>query len=335
MAVIEQLADDDRDEIMMGLAREESFRVIGRGLGRHHSVISREVGRNGGREGYRSRAAAERACVMRARPKERKLEMNSRLHDEVAAGLAKEWSPQQISRRLVLDFPDDTEMRVSQETVYETLFLQARGECPTQLKLALRSGRVQRRPRGVSRPKAARIAEMVNISERDAEAADRAVPGHGESDLIIGVKGRSQVLTLVERTTRFVIVQKISYDRTAERVALKLAEAVKRLPDHLWRSITHDQGVEMAAHTKFTIATDIPVLFCDPHSPWQRGTNENTNGLLRQYLPKGTDLSGYTQKELDAIADRLNGRPRRTLEWHTPAERLSKLLESGHGAPTG
>jgi transposase, IS30 family len=197
---------------------------------------------------------------MRARPKERKLEMNSRLHDEVAAGLAKEWSPQQISRRLVLDFPDDTEMRVSQETVYETLFVQARGECRTQLKLALRSGRVQRRPRGVSRPKAARIAEMVNISERDAEAADRAVPGHWESDLIIGVKGRSQVLTLVARTTRFVIVQKISYDRTAERVALKLAEAVKRLPDHLWRSITHDQGVEMAAHTKFIIATDPGVL---------------------------------------------------------------------------
>src|SRR5918997_4277393 len=227
---------------------------------------------------------------------------------------------------LVLDFPDDTEMRVSQETVYETLFLQARGECPTQLKLALRSGRVQRRPRGVSRPKAARIAEMVNISERDAEAADRAVPGHGESDLIIGVKGRSQVLTLVERTTRFVIVQKISYDRTAERVALKLAEAVKRLPDHLWRSITHDQGVEMAAHTKFTIATDIPVYFCEPHSPWQRGTNENTNGLLRQYFPKGTDLAAYPAEHLDAVAAQLNGRPRKTLGFKTPAEALARLL---------
>jgi transposase, IS30 family len=330
-----ELTDDDRDYIMMAVARNESFRDIASCLGRHHSVISREVGRNGGRENYRARAATNRAVVMRARPKTRKLEKNPRLHDAVAEGLAAEWSPQQISRRLVRDHPDDGEMRVSHETIYETLFVQARGECRTQLRLALRTGRVQRRARGTTRPRAARIADMVNISERPAEAADRAVPGHWESDLIIGEKGRSQVLTLVERTTRFVILQKIPYDRTAERVALKLTEAVGRLPQELWRSITHDQGVEMAAHAKFTLATNIPIYFCDPHSPWQRGSNENTNGLLRQYLPKGTDLSVHSQEALNDIAARLNGRPRHTLDWQTPGECLDELLGNPHGALTG
>lgn len=320
---------------MVGMARNDSFRAVGRVLGRHHSVIAREVGRNGGRELYGARAAGGRAGVMRARPKQRKLERDRRLHDAVAEGLAAEWSPRQISRRLKVDFPDESEMRVSHETVYETLFVQARGECRTQLKLALRGGRTRRRPRGATRPRAARIVGMVNISERPAEAEDRAVPGHWESDLIIGKGGKSQVLTLVERSTRFVILQKIPYDRTAERVALKLAEAVKKLPAALWRSITHDQGVEMAAHAKFTIATNIPVFFCDPHSPWQRGSNENTNGLIRQYLPKGTDLSLASQADLDEIATRLNGRPRHTLKWQKPAERLNELLQSGYGAPTG
>lgn len=329
------LTDDDRDQIMIAVARGDSFRDIGRALGRHHSVVGREVGRNGGRPEYRSRVAGERAVLQRVRPKTRKLECDERLHDAVAEGLAAEWSPRQISERLIVDFPDEPEMRVSHETVYQTLFVQARGECRTQLKLALRSGRTQRRPHGSTRAKVARIADMVSISERPAEAEDRAVPGHWESDLIIGARGRSQVLTLVERTTRFLILQKIPYDRTAERVALKLAEAVKTLPAALWRSITHDQGVEMAAHASFTVSTDIPIYFCDPHSPWQRGSNENTNGLVRQYLPKGTDLSAQTQADLDEIAARLNGRPRHTLNWRTPAERLNELLLGGHGAPTG
>jgi transposase, IS30 family len=201
------------------------------------------------------------------------------LHDAVAAGLALEWSPRQVSERLRRDYPEDMGMRISHEAIYETLFVQARGECRTQLRLVLRSGRVRRVPRGGSRPRQARISGMVNISERPAEAEDRAVPGHWESDLIIGARGRSQILTLVERATRFVILQKIPYDRCADRVALLLATAAQRLSEHLWRSITHDQGVEMAEHAKFTVMTNIPVFFCDPHSPWQRGSNENTVSL--------------------------------------------------------
>jgi transposase, IS30 family len=200
--------------------------------------------------------------------------VNQELHDVVAAGLALEWSPRQVSERLRGDYPEDMEMRISPESIYETLFVQARGECRMQLRLALRSGRVRRLPRGASRPKHARIVGMVNISERPAEAADRAVPGHWESDLILGAKGRSQILTLVERSTRFVILKKVPYDRCADRVALLLSKAAQRLPEHLWRSITHDQGVEMAEHATFTVMTNIPVFFCDPHSPWQRGSNE-------------------------------------------------------------
>ncbi|MGH3569411.1 MAG: IS30 family transposase [Pseudonocardia sp.] len=263
-----ELIDDERDAIMIGVARSESFREIGLRLGRYHSVISREVRRNGGRDDYRACAAAERAGVMRTRPKERKLEKNTLVHDTVADGLRKEWSSQQIATRLVFDFPDDLVMGVSYETIDETLFVQAGGECATQLGLALRAGRVHRRPWGTSRPKTARITGMVTVSERPGEADDRAVPGHGESDLIIGAKGKSRILMLVERTTRFVVLQKIPDDRTAGRVALLLCTAVKRLPEAMWRSITHDQGVEMAAHARFTIATDILVFFCEPHSPW-------------------------------------------------------------------
>ncbi len=331
----QELLGVEREQIMIGVARDESCRVIAGRLGRNHSVISREIARNGGRESYRSGAAQDRADRGRTRPKPRKLEMKPELHDVVAAGLALEWSPRQVSQRLRRDYPEDMGMRISPEAIYETLFVQARGQCRTQLRLALRSGRVRRLPRGASRPKQARITGMVNISERPAEAADRAVPGHWESDLIIGAKGQSQILTLVERSTRFVILQKIPYDRCAARVALLLSKAAGRLPQHLWRSITHDQGVEMAEHAKFTVRTNIPVFFCDPHSPWQRGSNENTNGLLRQYFPKGTDLSGYSQAELDAVADRLNGRPRQTLNWMKPAEKLDEFLLKADGALTG
>jgi transposase, IS30 family len=321
-----ELTDDDRDRIMMGISRERTFRMIAADLGRNHSVVSREVARNGGRAGYRSRLAAKRAEQQKARPQKRKLESNKKLHDAVAEGLADDWSPQQVSRRLKATHLGDPTMHVSHETIYQTLFVQAKGACRTELRVALRTGRTCRRPRGSTRPRAARIADMACISERPAEAEDRAVPGHWESDLIIGAGGKSQVLTLVERTTRFLILQKIPYDRTAGRVAIQLTKAIKRLPAHLWRSITHDQGVEMAAHASFTIATKIPVYFAHPHSPWERGSNENTNGLVRQYLPKGTDLGGHTQHELDAIADRLNRRPRHTLNSRTPAEKLHELL---------
>jgi IS30 family transposase len=316
------------------LAKGESYRAIGRLLGRDHSVISREVARNGGREKYRAVRAQRRADSCRSRPKSRVLETNFRLHDAVNEGLAQKWSPRQISRRLRLDFPDDDTMRVSHETVYQTLYLQARGELRTQLKIALRKGRARRVPRSRATVARGTIRGMVNISERPAEAADRAVPGFWEGDLILGKGNRSQIATLVERTTRFVMLVRIPYDRNAERVAGLLGRKMEKLPEFLRKSVTWDQGKEMAEHAKFTIKTGIDVYFCDPHSPWQRGSNENTNGLLRQYFPKGTDLSTYSQTELDAVADELNNRPRQTLDWLKPTEVLNKLLLEANGAPT-
>ena len=320
------LCVQERESILRGLAQNESLRLIAERIGRSPSTVSREVTRNGGKDTYSAWDAQDRADARRIRPKMCKLESDRRLHDAVAHGLAKEWSPQQIAGRLAGDHPDDETMRVSHETIYQTLYLQARGELKTELKLALRQGRAQRRPQGSTRPKKARIANMVNVSERPAEADDRAVPGHWEGDLIIGKGGKSQVITLVERTTRFTMLLKLPYDRTAARTAGVLAGNIKRLPEQLRRSLTWDQGVEMADHATFSVATDVPVFFCDPHSPWQRGSNENTNGLIRQYLPKGTDLFWYTQSELDEIAARLNGRPRKTLGWRTPAEKLQEFI---------
>jgi len=282
--------------------------------------------------GYRAVEAQERCEVMRLRPKARKLEACAELHEAVNDGLTQRWSPRQISRRLREDHPDDEAMRVSHETVYECLYLQARGELRTQLKLALRKGRTRRVNR--SRPAVARgtIPDMVNISERPVEAEDRAVPGFWEGDLIIGKGGRSQIATLVERRTRFVMLVRIPYDRTAERVALLLAAKMATLPEFLRHSVTWDQGKEMARHADFTISTGMPVYFCDPHSPWQRGSNENTNGLLRQYFPKGTDLSLHSQAELDRVAAELNGRPRETLKWRKPVEELDDLIAK-HTSP--
>jgi IS30 family transposase len=329
-----ELCVDEREVISRELARGSSYRSIGRLLNRDHSVVSREVMRNGGRSAYRAVRAHRRADRCRTRPKSRVLAGNKRLHDAVNEGLAKQWSPRQISRRLRADFPADDTMRVSYETIYQTLYLQGRGELRTQLKLALRSGRARRVPRSRTAVARGKIRDMINISERPPEAEDRAVPGFWEGDLIVGKASRSQIATLVERTTRFVMLVRIPYDRTAERVAALLARKMQTLPEFLRKSITWDQGKEMAEHAQFTIKTGIDVYFCDPHSPWQRGSNENTNGLLRQYFPKGTDLSIRSQAELDAVADELNDRPRETLGWLKPTEVLNKLLIEAGGAPT-
>lgn len=323
---------EEREEISRGLAEDLPGRLIAARIGRHWSVVGREIVRNGGRSGYRAHEAQARADTMVLRPKPRKLEANQQLHDSVAAGLKNAWSLEQVSARLVALYPGEEAMRVSHETIYETLFCQGRGELRTQLRLALRTGRAQR---GCTRPRQARISGMTLISERPAEVADRAVPGHWEGDLVVGQGGKSQIATLVERSSRFVLLQRIPYDRTADRVARQRAQAVGRLPEALRRSVTWDQGSELAAHAKFTVATNVPVYFCDPHSPWQRGSNENTNGLLRQYFPKGTDLSGFTQAELDAVADKLNTRPRGTLGWKTPAETLDEFLMREPDALTG
>jgi len=320
------LTDEEREEISRGIAAELSGRQIAAGLGRHYSVVNREVARCGGRQAYRAAPAAQLREVRARRPKPQRLAADRVLHDAVAAGLAAGWSPQQTSARLRRDHPDDEAMRVSHETIYQALYLQARGELKTQLLLALRTGRAKRVPRGSTRPKQARIAGMVSISERPPEVADRAVPGHWEGDLIVGKGGRSQIITLVERTTGYCLLGRVPYDRTAERVAVILGQLIKKLPGHLVRSLTWDQGVEMAAHARFSLATGVPVFFADPHSPWQRGSNENTNGLLRQYYPKGTDLSVHNQAHLDTVAAQLNGRPRQRHDWDTPAERLDALL---------
>jgi transposase, IS30 family len=325
-----ELVAEERETISRRLAAGDSFRAIGRRVGRSHSVVSREVKRNGGRLAYRAICAQRRADDNRTRPKPRLLEVNEALHDAVNAGLRQDWSPQQISKRLREDYPDDDTMRVSHETIYESLYLQARGELRTQLKIALRQGRTCRVSR--SRPAVTRgkIRDMVNISERPAEAVDRAVPGFWEGDLILGKGGKSQIATLVERVSRFTMLVRIPYDRTAKRVSILLGQKMEHLPEFLRKSVTWDQGKEMAEHANFTVKTGIDVYFCDPHAPWQRGSNENTNGLLRQYFPKGTDLSGYTQAELDAIADRLNNRPRQTLNWKKPTEVFNTfLVEAG------
>ena len=322
---------EERETISRELSRggsSVSVRSIGRLLGRHHSTVAREIDRNGGLADYRAVEAQLRCDESRRRPKERKLESDRRLHDAVNDGFAQKWSPRQIGKRLRVDHPDDPRMRVSHETIYECLYLQARGQLRTELKLALRRGRTRRVNR--SRPTVARgsIKDMVNISERPVEADDRAVPGFWEGDLIIGKGNRSQIATLVERTTRFVMLVRIPFDRTAERVAYLLAAKMETLPEFMRNSVTWDQGKEMARHADFTVNTGMPVYFCDPHSPWQRGSNENTNGLLRQYFPKGTDLSLHTQEELDTVAAELNGRPRETLNWLKPIEVFSDLVET-------
>jgi IS30 family transposase len=324
-----RLSIEDRIEIGMRVSRGESNAEIARAMGRHRSTIGRELARCGPRRGHYAPFAAERrARRLACRPKPTKLGLSPRLLAEVEAGLLKKWSPQQISAKLVLDHPDDLEMRISHETIYQSLFLQSRGELRRQLTAQLRSGRKHRKPQGQPDHRG-RIVGMINIAERPAEVEDRAVPGHWEGDLIIGVGGSSAIATLVERHTRFVTLAYLGNDRTTERVIEAVKDRVAQVPAHLARSLTWDQGKEMTAHQAFTNDTGIQVFFCDPHSPWQRGSNENTNGLLRQYLPKGTDLALHDQAALDEISDSLNGRPRKTLGWATPAEKMAQLLAEG------
>lgn len=320
-----RLTLEERVEIRIGLECGRSMRAIADLLGRATSTVSREVARSGGREAYRPMTAEREAWRRARRPKPTKLRANPRLCRYVVAELERLWSPQQIARRLSERFPGNRKMRVSHETIYQSLFVQGRGELRKELARCLRTGRAARKPRaGVTRR--GKIPGMVMISERPAEAADRAVPGHWEGDLLMGAGNRSAIATLVERSTRYVLLGRLGRKRDPETVRRVLGELIQTLPQHLWRSLTWDQGREMYQHERFSIDTGIPVYFCDPHSPWQRGSNENTNGLLRQYFPKGTSLSRHTQEHLDTVAVQLNGRPRQTLDWKTPAEKLDELL---------
>jgi IS30 family transposase len=266
--------------------------------------------------------AAYRAAL---RPKPCKLAENPRLRARVEGLLTERWSPQQIAARLRLEFPDDPGMQVSHETIYQSLFVQARGALRKDLTRCLRTGRTRRRGQGRADRRGG-IAGMVMISERPAEVEDRAVPGHWEGDLILGASNHSAIVTLVERQTRYVLLAQTGTDKTSPAVCEAIADKILDLPTHLARSLTWDQGKEMTGHAEFSIKTGLPVYFCDPHSPWQRGSNENTNGLLRQYFPKGTNLALHSQDELDRVAAQLNGRPRQTLAWATPAEKLNEQI---------
>ena len=283
-----RLSLEDRLEIRVGLEMGRSMSAIARGLGRAPSTVCREVKANGGRDHYRPAAAHAHAGRCASRPKPTKLAANPALCARVIADLGRLWSPAQIRTRLRVDFADRPEMWVSHETIYKSIYIQGRGELRRELARCLRTGRAQRRPQGRVERRG-RIADMVNISERPPEVADRAMPGHWEGDLLMGKDNKSAIATLVERSTRYVLLARIS-DTRAETVRNALVERVHTLPAHLWRSLTWDQGHEMAQHRLFSIDTGIDVYFCDPHSPWQRGSNENTNGLLRQYFPKGTSL---------------------------------------------
>jgi IS30 family transposase len=296
-------------------------------LGRHRDTIGREIVKGLTGSGYRARVGQDVAEANRKRPKPRKLEDNPALLAEVLRGLRQRHSPEQIAGRLCEDFPEDPEMWVSHETIYQAVYVQPRGELAKLVKTALRTGRTQRKSQGRNAVDRNRFkAGMVNISERPAEADDRAIPGHWEGDLIIGAGQQSAIGTLVERTTGFVMLLHLPEDRTAPTLAEAMTAKIPEIPEIMRRSLTWDQGSEMALHTKITEATGLPIYFCDPHSPWQRGTNENTNGLLRQYFPKGTDLSFYGPGWLDQVAAELNSRPRKRHKWRTPAEELDRLL---------
>jgi IS30 family transposase len=316
----------EREEISRGLASGESLRAIATRLGRCASTVCREVNRNGGRRNYRAQKAEEQALKRARRPKRCLLAIDERLRDVVARKLREDWSPEQISGWLKREYPEDQAMRISHETIYRTLFVQARGALKRELLAQLRSRRMMRKgchastrgqPRG-------QIKEAVSIRERPPEAEDRAVPGHWEGDLLAGSRN-THIATLVERSSRFVMLVRVK-GKDTESVVEALGEQIRRLPRTMMASLTWDRGPEMAAHKSFTVATDVTVYFCDPKSPWQRGTSENTNRLLRQYLPRKTDLSVYDQADLDLIALKLNTRPRKTLGYATPAATLARTV---------
>jgi IS30 family transposase len=301
----------EREEIMAGLAGGDSYRVIGARIGRPASTISREVRRNGPPGRYRALRAQALAEERAARPKTAKLAADGELRDWVRRHLEMKWSPEQISALLKREFADRPEMRVSPETIYQSIYVQGRGALRRELAVCLRTGRALRKPRRTGGERRGRIKDMVMISERPAEAADRAVPGHWEGDLLIGAAGKSAIGTLVERTTRFTMLVPLPQGYDAPVTAAALTPVIASLPDALRRSLTWDQGREMKAHAQIAVAADCQIYFCDPHSPWQRGSNENTNGLLRQYFPKGTPLGGHSPAHLAAVAAELNGRPAR------------------------
>jgi IS30 family transposase len=318
----------EREDISRGIASGESIRGIAKGLKRAVSTVSREVARHGGRPLYRASEADRRAWESALRPKTCLLATHTKLREIVASKLMQDWSPEQISGWLKQSYRDDESKRVSHETIYRTLFLQARGALKQELVRHLRSQRRIRRSRhsSIHGHSQGRIVDAISIRERPAEAEDRALPGHWEGDLLRGA-GNSHVATLVERHSRFCMLVKVPGKDTATVVAA-LSQQVRKLPATLRRSLTWDRGLEMAQHKSFTMTTHVQVYFCDPQSPWQRGSNENTNGLLRQYLPKKTDLSCYSQSDLDQIALRLNQRPRKTLGFQTPADKLQASVAS-------
>ena len=342
------LSMSEREEIFAGVERGESISKIARLISRAPSTVLRELRRNMRHQLYRSRSrlepspqgrrriqpwnyrpslAQERAVRLASRPKTAKLATNAALRELVQAKLVKKLSPEQISRRLRKQFPDDPEMQVSHETIYQSIYVQGRGALRRELAVCLRTGRALRRPhrRGQER-RGGRIPNMVNISQRPAAVEDRAVPGHWEGDLIIGKSGRSAIGTLVERKSRYLILLHLPNGQSAEEVEKAMIAATRRLPETLWKSLTWDQGREMTNHTQISIATNLEIYFCDPASPWQRGSNENTNGLLRQYFPKGTDLSLHSAEYLEFVSAEMNERPRKTLDWLEPREALAQLL---------
>jgi IS30 family transposase len=318
----------EREDISRGIASDSSIREIARRMNRAASTVSREVIRHGGRPAYRAHDADRQAWASALRPKRCLLAMNRKLRDIVASKLILDWSPEQISGWLKTRYPDHPSMRVSHETIYRSLFIQARGVLKKELMDYLRSKRRMRRSRhaSVHGHSQGRIVDAISIRERPAEVEDRAIPGHWEGDLLAGAKN-SYIATLVERHSRFAMLIKVRSKET-EAVVAALSQQVRKLPATLKRSLTWDRGLEMARHKDFTVATNVQVYFCDPQSPWQRGTNENTNLLLRQYFPRGTDLSDYSQAQLDQVALRLNQRPRKTLGFQTPASKLQASVAS-------